>query len=374
MIAGRLDQGTGDAEDPRLLGSCIAEAEGPTIVAIGGVHGNERAGIEAIHRVLDALSTDIALESGRFFGLLGNLAALGLRGEVDASRPRYIDRDLNRLFRDHPAADMDDSEFRERDELRLHLERIAAASSGQCVVLDLHTLSSRSTPFIALEDSLPARRFGMAFPLPKVLGIEEVISGLLMDEATSRLGCVSLTVEGGQHEDPGSIDVLEAVLWTALDRLGMLSPGARELVRSSRRILRNTGRPRCGCVYDVRFRARVTHDTFCAVPEAEAFSPVRSAKSVIGHEDGMPVLAGETGLLFMVNRQTKPRPGDDAFFIVRRVECLLRSSFFALSRHRDESHRQDGFLLDLSCPLLQQVEFLNALLRSHRNDHSASFL
>ncbi|MEM7755136.1 MAG: succinylglutamate desuccinylase/aspartoacylase family protein [Planctomycetota bacterium] len=310
----------------RLLGEHRGAREGPTLVAVGGIHGNEPAGLLAAERVLELLDRDDGLRCGRVVALRGNLRALGLRGALHGPRSRYVDHDLNRLFveGDGPTTS---AETVERDELRACLAVILGEDGGEGgggrghpgVVLDLHTVSSPCVPFIAMEDSLPTRRFAMGFGLPKVLGIEEVIPGLLMDEATARHGSIALTVEGGVHTDPASVETLEAVLWRSLELLGMLSPTEAERARRADRFLRDAAGVRRGRVYDVRYRAGVRDVSFRAEDGIEALAKVRAGRSVLATELGQPVLAGESGLLFMLNRQPDPRPGDDAYFIVRRV-------------------------------------------------------
>ena len=79
----------------RIIGSFEGD-EGPLIIAIGGMHGNEPAGVKAISIVLDELQQAAKNQAdfrfnGTFIGLLGNEKA------VEAG-VRYIDKDLNRLW------------------------------------------------------------------------------------------------------------------------------------------------------------------------------------------------------------------------------------------------------------------------------------
>jgi len=92
-------------------------------------------------------------------------------------------------------------------------------------VLDLHTVSATSPPFLAIEDSLPARRFARRFPVPIVLGMEEELGGLLMDHVTNAFGQVALVFEAGRHDDPDSVAVHEAAIWVGLEAAGMLDAG-----------------------------------------------------------------------------------------------------------------------------------------------------
>ena len=59
--------------------------------------------------------------------------------------------------------------------------------------------------------------------MPIILGIEETIDGASLEWFADR-GIMGLAVEGGQHDDPVTPARHEAVLWRALDYLGMLAP------------------------------------------------------------------------------------------------------------------------------------------------------
>ncbi len=302
----------------RVIGERSGTAPGPTLIVVGGVHGNEPAGVVAAERLLRAIDEGGGLRRGRFLALRGNTAALAVEAAEAWTRPRYFDHDLNRLFGE--ARREDGIEARERDELCAAVADAVRGSHGASVVLDLHTVSSPSPPFIAVEDALPARRFAMRFGLPLVLGIEEELSGLLMDFATRELSCVALTVEAGRHQDKSAARLHECVIRIALVELGMVDPdGVVGDEVSAQGELRAASSGRGRHVYDVRHRAVISDPRFSVLAGMEAFTPVRAGRTVIAEQGGRPVVAQESGLLFMPNRQHTHRVGDDAYFVVRRV-------------------------------------------------------
>ena len=75
----------------RLLGFHDGAANGPLLLSVSGIHGNEHAGVAAVRRVLEALRTRRPPFNGRFVALAGNLRAL-------RRRQRYQDLDLNRIW------------------------------------------------------------------------------------------------------------------------------------------------------------------------------------------------------------------------------------------------------------------------------------
>ncbi|HSM14698.1 MAG TPA: succinylglutamate desuccinylase/aspartoacylase family protein, partial [Thermoanaerobaculia bacterium] len=82
---------TAAAAPPRRLGDHEGSRPGPTVVAIGAMHGNEPAGAAAIRAVLERLRAERLPLAGRFVGLVGNRRALAVGS-------RFLDRDLNRRW------------------------------------------------------------------------------------------------------------------------------------------------------------------------------------------------------------------------------------------------------------------------------------
>ena len=73
---------------PRRIGSFYG-SDGPTIMILGGLHGNEPAGIIAFQRVLKVLETRNLQFKGQIHGFRGNLKAI-------SSSERFLEEDMNR--------------------------------------------------------------------------------------------------------------------------------------------------------------------------------------------------------------------------------------------------------------------------------------
>lgn len=224
---------------PRVIGRVCGRKPGPTLIAVAGVHGNEQAGIAAAERVLTSLSRDDRGLRGDVVVLSGNRAAI-------KKNVRYQQKDLNRQWSPAHVQSLkhngpSDPEDEELLELLAAVESAIKAARGPVYFMDLHTTSAKGVPFVVFGDTLKQRRFAFEFPLPAILGLEEQIDGVMATYFSER-GCIAIGIEGGQHDDPVSVDSLEACLWVGLVSAGLVHHApeyakARQLLASQWRNL-----------------------------------------------------------------------------------------------------------------------------------------
>ncbi|MDH3524838.1 MAG: succinylglutamate desuccinylase/aspartoacylase family protein [Acidobacteriota bacterium] len=305
-----------DFREPRIVGDCGSAADGPTLLVVAGLHGNEPAGVRGLERIFDRLRADGCMPRGRLVGLAGNRAALEI-GQ------RFIDQDLNRVWVAERLADLRGggermtTEDREMAELDAIFARVLAEARGLPFLLDVHTTSGPGPAFSVLHDTLLNRRFGRALPIPIVLGLEEELNGTLTDYFTE-LGAVALSVEAGQHDDPRSVDRAEAALWIAMDVAGLLpEPYAPEL-ESARALLEVEGRGLPEAV-EIRYRHDISRTPgFRMMPGFRSFQAVADGQPIATDGTGT-VASPQPGLLIMPLYQ---RLGDDGFFLARPVRPM----------------------------------------------------
>jgi len=303
----------------RVLGRISGPGPGPTLVCVGGVHGNEVAGLLAVQRVLDRLPRLRGEMRGEVVALSGNRGAL-------AQGKRYLSRDLNRSWTENRlkavAGDehLREQEDREQRELKDALDRAVSEARGPVFLLDLHTTSSPSAPFIATMDTPANREFARHFPVPLILGFGRIVDGTFFGYLSAR-GITSLVFEGGQHQDPSSIRNSEAAIWIALAGIGILRDPDLPQVSTSLGTLTKLARnlPR---VLDIRHRHPVAPgDDFRMLPGFENFQPV-SAGELLARDRGGEVRAPGDGRLLLPLYQAQ---GDDGFFLVREPTPAQRS-------------------------------------------------
>jgi len=299
----------------RIIGRYGGQVAGPLVLVIGGLHGNEPSGIKALQCVVSKLHERGPAFRGELIAVAGNLAAL--REGV-----RFLDHDLNRGWSVRRVAKALDqpvsAEDRERADLLDILVPRLREAEGETFVLDLHSTSSPSAPFLTLADTLENREFAQRLGMPLVLGLEEQIDGAML-EYVGRFGPICVGVEAGQHDDPISVDIHEATVWLALVESGCLARDTTlfDLAEARRRIAAaRAGLPH---VFEVVYRRCIgPGDRFRMEPGHHNFEPVRAGQVIASTAAGS-VRVPEDGWLFLPLYQEL---GDDGYFLVRPVRSI----------------------------------------------------
>jgi len=278
------------------------------MVVFGGIHGNEPAGIHAIHRVLDVLATYRIEMCGQLIALSGNRKALG-------ENRRFIDEDFNRIWGperlDTPPALT--SEVVEQAQVRAVLDELAAQES--LTLLDLHTMSSRGPAFCGMIDSYRNRQLARSLPLPTIIGLDDYVHGAMLPHY-HREGHTCIAVEGGQHQAPETVDRLESAIWIVACAAGLFDDSrAGELVALHSQRLQEPSVRLPGLIRNCHRHPIEEGDDFVMHPGFENFSRVTKGQQLATCRSG-PVHAPWTGYLLMPLYQPG---GRDGFFLARPV-------------------------------------------------------
>ncbi|NIW80218.1 MAG: hypothetical protein GWN16_12500, partial [Calditrichae bacterium] len=208
-----------------IIGEYSKGEEGPTVIFMAGVHGNERASIIALNSVFSQLNQLSPHFKGKLVGIAGNLAAL-------SKSIRYVEEDLNRIWSVpriqnllapiQPFQNGETVEKFEQKDLVRTLQSYCQNKDAPVYVIDLHTTSATSPPFVIILDTLRNRHFALKFPLPIVLGMEEHLDGTLINYL-DQFGFITMAIEAGQHEQQSSIQNHIAAIWLALIHAGCIA-------------------------------------------------------------------------------------------------------------------------------------------------------
>lgn len=317
----------GEGSD-RVIGRHRGDEDGPTLVVLGGIHGNEPAGVHAARRVIAALGRLDPPFRGELITLVGNRQAL-------RQDSRFLGLDLNRQwtrerlarFEQTRPGGMKSPEDAEQHELLAELRAAEARARGDLYFIDLHTSSADGPPFLTIGDTLRHRGFALHFPLPVVLGLEEMVDGALLEHMNTR-GHITLGVEAGRHDDPRAIDRHEAVVWLSLAAAGLMRRADVPEADARHRMLQESSQG-IPPIIEVRYRRVVRPgDGFRMAPGYSNLQAVPKGR-LLAHDHSGTIETKEDGLILLPLYQGQ---GDDGYFWCREVKRFwLRVS--AVLRH-----------------------------------------
>ena len=312
----------------RILGKIEGLNPGPTVVFFGGIHGNETSGVFALTDVLQNMNrSDVC---GTIYGIAGNLRAL-------KKHQRFIEDDLNRLWtKEHidlikskTVLNADESELLALLEI---LNDILDIHNPPFYFIDLHTTSSKTLPFITINDALINRKFSEQFPVPIVLGIEEYLSGPLISYV-NQLGYVSLGFESGQHDDLSAINNSIAFVYLTLVYSGILKEKA---VRNFKKFYEQLKAHACHTfdVFEIVYLHQIQkQEDFKMLNGFRSFESVKKGtKLAISNKE--EVFAPYNGNIFMPLYQKR---GAEGFFIIRPIKPFFLKLSSALRRIETDS-------------------------------------
>ncbi len=310
-------------KETHIIGSYTGTKHGPLIICLGGIHGNEPAGVRAIATLLKMLDDEPNKNPdfrfrGRMVGLKCNIPAL------KRSR-RYIDEDLNRMWLadnvNRIAASPPDelnTEERVLKELNqiIHAE-VAAYAPEQIVVLDIHTTTASGGVFTIVPDDEKALELAARMKAPVVTEMNKGIFGTTMDYFKTNLfarPCFCLAFEAGQHEDPKASDMAIAGMVSGFRALGCIKP---EDVESKHDKLLSDYSAGLPPVSEMLYKYEIGEsEQFVMRPGYHNFQKVKRGEVLAQNEFG-PITSREDGLILMPHYQ---KAGNDGFFIVRALD------------------------------------------------------
>lgn len=309
-------------KEHRIIGQISGRDQGPTLIFFGGLHGNEPAGVLAMERLFPELEAMGKNFHGALFGIRGNLPAL------EAGK-RFIENDLNRMWyakridaiKNKPSANRS-AEERELLALYSLLSEIMNTHNPPYYFIDFHTTSSKTLPFITINDAMINRKFARLFPVPIILGLEEYLEGPLLSHINEK-GYVSLGFESGQHEEKAAITNAVAFMWLALVYSGFLDKKDVPDFDSHSELLTSaaTGNRH---FYEIIHRHAIrSTDRFEMYPGFSSFERVAKGTPLARHQ-GEELVAKKQQIVFMPLYQ---KQGDEGYFLIRKIpEWALRIS------------------------------------------------
>ncbi|MCP9237508.1 succinylglutamate desuccinylase/aspartoacylase family protein [Lewinella sp. JB7] len=313
-------------ESPRVIGHYVGEESGPLVVAIGGIHGNEPAGVLALEQLFDLLREEPLVNPG--FSFRGEL--LALRGNLEALRTgrRYIDTDLNRIWKTPTRGTGDpypSVEARELDGLLAAIENaLRDTAASELIMLDLHTTTAAGGVFSITGDDTPSLMLAAELGVPVIKGMLSNLQGTTLSyfrqgqfdfDRPSR----AITFEAGAHDDPVSVDRALAATVNLLRSVNCVRPEDVSTHHDETLRRAKAGVPSLLELVYVHRLEHTENRSFRMRPGFRNFQPIEEGDLLADDVNG-PIAAPCSGYLLMPLYQEQ---GDEGFFIVEAYESSL---------------------------------------------------
>ena len=293
----------------KVIGSGIWQVKGPRagphLMVLGGVHGDEKTGIDVVkklHALFDA--GEEQLSAGILTLVLGNEEAMQLN-----QRGTSVEHNLNRMFTEKHLAGpvLDFYESRRAHEL-------APLLASADISIDIHSTSSPSRPFLPCAFSPRHERVYRWFRCDLVLTDPDYVLGgerATTDEYVDSCGGAGICFETGFAGDTSRVLAVLESIRNILADLGLTSP-VRPL---------SPPEPHYR-VYRMVRRVLLTSDGFSYIGKfPESFQTVQKGE-IIGYHGTRPETAAEEGVIVFPKAREQWHSGHDIFFLARRIHEL----------------------------------------------------
>jgi len=285
----------------------IGENPALKFIVIGGMHGNEQSGVQAIENILPELQKKLKKDKGSVYFLKGNIDAL-LKSE------RFIDKDLNRLWL-KKFIDDNNNDIADTRSLRvLHdiiVKDICQEKFDNCILLDLHTFSAESGIFCIPAGNSKSVEFARSFGVPFIEKLSDMLPGTALSYFGNK-GMTAVVFEGGTHDTDEAVENLTAGLWHALAYAGLIDESL-EIVQQSRKKLKEISE-KYPHHLELIYRHKLEDwQNFKMNNGYYNFKPVKKSEA-LAVQDQKEIKSPAGGFMLMPLYQKK---GSDGFFIVK---------------------------------------------------------
>ncbi len=315
-------------EVERMIGHIKGVSPGPTLIFMGGIHGNESAGVFALKRVISYLKNYKI--KGNLYAIAGNLSALkeGIRfHKEDLNRVWTQERmkNLPKTMEEAPNKDVE-----EQIQINKLINTILTSEKGPFFFFDMHTTSSETPPFLTVNDSLLNRNFTSQYPLPTILGIEEYLDGPILSYM-NELGYVAFGFEAGQHDEMGSIENCVSFIFLSMIFAGSLRKDQVDYYKYRDSLAKYTREKKY--IFEIVYRYLIQeNEEFNMVPGFYNFQKIKENQH-LANSNGRPIKATNNGRIFMPLYQPQ---GIDGYFTIREIwKPALKLSAFMRKRRLD---------------------------------------
>jgi succinylglutamate desuccinylase len=312
----------------RIIGQYDGDKHGDLIIAIGAIHGNEPAGVQALQLLFDMLQKEPLRNAtfkfnGRLVGLIGNIQAL-------ERQKRFVKKDLNRQLTteniDKIRKNRTTESFERTPQYEALFEdielielietienQLVIYKPKRLIILDLHTTSADGGIFSIVSDDPESVALAETLHAPVVLGMIDSVGGSTLHYFTEQnmgVPTIAVAFESGKHDDLYSTRRAVAWLIHALRSVGSIA--TYDVENRHEIILKNYSNSLPKTVQLIGSHPISASDEFKMFGNFRNFQPVRKG-DILAHDRHGAIVAPQDCRVLMPLYQTQ---GSDGFFLV----------------------------------------------------------
>ncbi len=300
---------------PHIINFIKGKKNKPLVILLGGIHGDEPSGVQAIDMVFRNVGEEMC--QGSILGLRGNIAAI-------KANKRFIEKDLNRLWTptrvydalQDPADTLTEDEQSLRGLVQTINQFVDEVEPCAIYFLDMHTTSSDGGIFAILTDDAGSIDVASRLDLPCVYEMLKNVSHSALNYMQAHdwgAPCYAMAFEAGHHKDPFSVYRHFAAAMRFISIAKISTQDLTDHPYDHMLDIYVTTLPKS---VSAKYRYGIVDDRLFAMkPGYKHFSPVKKG-DIVARYDGNYVYAPMDGLILMPLYQ---KQGGDGFFIVQEI-------------------------------------------------------
>ena len=273
-----------------------ADRDGPRVVFFSGLHGDEVSGVHALEKLF--FDFFVGVRELR----CGSLTLVRANEQALAEVCRYVKHNINRMFREEYAQNIDRSSYE-----YIRTQELKPIIANCEYFFDLHSAPIAEEPFIVVEESAVA--FYKELGISRIMtGWSKFSSGAIGGDAENYAnahGAKSATLESGSHFEKRSNDVAYRSVVSVLSLLGMTA-GPKPQPEGPLEIV------------DVYAVVLKEFDDFHYAGEVDNFQFIENGRP-FAIQNGQPLTVAEDSYLLIPMRPEATHLGEEVCYLGRRI-------------------------------------------------------
>ncbi len=309
----------------RIVGERVGSENGPLLIILTQIHGNEPAGLVAVKELFNAIDRE-RIEKPNF-KFCGRILALHGNKKAVENNARYIQEDLNRCWTKEKVdqimsqdpATLQDEAFEQFEILTLIHHYISNTKPTRVLLLDIHTTTAHGGIFTIPAPTTEARRIALTMHAPVLHDFLKGLKGTTLHyfciENFPGIDITGICFEAGQHNCKDSPKHAISAIINCFAAIGGFYEEDIESKHDILLLQQSNGLPLEAKLVYVHPINPDDDFNMLDYPIYKNFAPIKKGEIIANDKNG-PIASPASGLILMPLYQ---KQGEDGFFIIKEI-------------------------------------------------------